>query len=205
MKKILVIFGILFVCSCSNENVNSVAPITPYSSFNPGSYWVYEWYVTDDVTGIKKLNGKTDSVFIEKDTVIDGDKYLIERGTFLGNKFKHLKIGVADHIIYEPGNDVVFSLNENFIHTDTTLIGDEILYVIYSSRVIGTQNISVPAGNFDVVDFKGRVEFFHPDFQLETRYCHSQYAANVGMVSRTTTFLSSPDVLSSELLRYHIE
>ncbi len=206
MKKALIIFGILFVCSCTEGIVDSAAPITPYSSFNSGSYWVYEWYITDDVSGIKKLYGKTDSVFIEKDTIIDGDIHFIERGTFLGNRnFKSIKRGVADHIIEKPNNHIVFSLNENFIRTDSTMIGDEILFIGYTSRQSGVQNISVPAGNFDVVDYKTRVEFQHPDFPIGTRYCHLQYAANVGQVLKSITFSSSPDVLTSELLRYHIE
>jgi hypothetical protein len=205
MRKMLFIFGVLLF-ACTEENANSVAPIAPYSSFNPGSYWIYEWYITDDVTGIKKLYGKTDSVFIEKDTVIDGNKYFIEKGTFLGNRnFKSIKRGVADHIIDKPNNDVVFSLNEDFIRTDTSMIGDEILYIGYTSRESGVQNISVPAGNFDVVNYKSRIEFKRPGFPIGTRYCYLQYAANVGQVLKSITFSSSPDVLTSELLRYHIE
>jgi len=76
LPTIIFVFLLLLTLSCSNEEVSPNKTIVTYMNLEIGNYWVYEWVEIDDLGAASPLNQR-DSVFIEKDTIIDGKTYSV--------------------------------------------------------------------------------------------------------------------------------
>lgn len=89
MKNILLLTVLsLAVIACKKKNKTPETPIETPAAYNytanPGSYWVYDWYQVDSL-GNETYTNLRDTVYVEKDTVINGNTYHKFTGTELGN------------------------------------------------------------------------------------------------------------------------
>ena len=50
-----------------------------------GSYWVYDWYEVDYLTGVSAPTDRRDSIWIAGDTIINGNQYHIQKGTWFSS------------------------------------------------------------------------------------------------------------------------
>ena len=69
------ILALIFSCK-KNSTDETSTPAPDFTRLKVWNYWVYEFYKVD-TNGVETDQGKTDTSFIEKDTLINGDKYFI--------------------------------------------------------------------------------------------------------------------------------
>ena len=215
----LFLFGLmaLFTLSCEkNDPITGIddpdLPSTPgYFPHTLGSFWVYQ-HVVIDPTGTEIVRAETDSVIISRDTLINGKLYYVFEGSnypFNGGKWGIIDIlrDSMGYVVNQHG-EVKLS-NSNFtdtLHVKTEIIRDEILYIASYRMEKQSLKYSVPAGDFDVINFKGTV---NSEKEVEgipnPRYLNTLYAEGVGNVLKTYFYFSSPDIFEKRLLRYTIQ
>ncbi|MEM8895261.1 MAG: hypothetical protein AAGC88_11835 [Bacteroidota bacterium] len=82
-----------------------------------GSYWVYDWYEVDYLTGVSTPTDRRDSIWIAGDTVIAGNEYLIKQGTwFTSTVFTSIQRDSSGYIVNQDG-----SLLWSYVNFDDTL------------------------------------------------------------------------------------
>lgn len=203
--------SLLLSCKKENSNLaNNTEKEFNYMPLQIGNYWVYKNYDIDSVGNETDLN-KIDSVIIKRDTIINTKQYFVLEGT--NYPFRNGKWGIIEIIrdsagcIIDHNGKVKFSPN-NFADTLAskidTLYGDTLDIQTYRMEKI-TNLVTVPAGEFSVLNFKGTVvtPLKNPGIQ-NPRYLNNLYANHVGRVLETYFFLSSPIISEKRLYKYHV-
>lgn len=154
MQKLLVIGFIIGLTACKKDIEKtftpSTAPSTTYSPMTTGSYWVYDWYVIDSA-GIATPYPATDSIYIVGDTIIGGNTFSIQAGTWYGisQSPKYFRDSIG-YLINETGR-IFFSANN---YTDTLYTwnsGDGTVTGYLKMNNIGAI-VTVPAGTFPTLN-----------------------------------------------------
>ncbi len=214
----LFLFGLMTLVIVSCENTDPAAGTDDpeqvikagYFPLTIGSSWVYQ-NVDIDPLGQEKVRVETDSVLISKDTLIDGKLYYVFEGSnypFNGGRWGILDIlrDSMGYIVNQYGV-VKFSFN-NFtdtLHVKKEVHEDEILFTLSYRMEKGNVSCSVPAGAFDVINFKGTlVSTREIEGIPNPRYLNTMYAEGVGNVLKTYFFFSSPVISEKRLISYNI-
>lgn len=187
------------VFPCESAANQSYIPMTV------GSFWVYQWYQVDSSGTELLLDGKIDSIFIEKDTLIGGAifKKIREANSFLSVpsviKFRRDSLGY----LIDPWHNIYFSTT-NFMDTLRIFHTNE-MKIIYQMKV-ATPPIITLAGAFDCLNFHGEITpFLNVDWEKQdvNRY----YSRGVGKVQENNFFFSSANLKQyhRRLMEYHIE
>lgn len=201
-------------CEKNESNTPPADPGLPLSSdyfpLTIGSFWIYQ-NVDIDLLGTEFVRAETDSIVISRDTLINDKTYLVFEGT--NYPFKGGKWGIIDILrdsagyIVNPKGDVKFSFI-NFrdtLHVKQEIIQEEVLYTLTYMMQHEEIPLSVPAGVFEVKNFKGTVVSEKEiDGIPNPRYLNTLYADGVGNVLRTYFFYSTPNISEKRLLSYHI-
>ncbi len=205
MKNLIPFFAILAIAtSCSNEQITPTNPIINLMNLKVGNYWVYDWYEIDITNGNTTNLKKRDSTIIEKDTVINGRTCFIEKGNYYGNKQMTRQI-IFDSInsIYTfPDKEVILTLDKTSIVAKNFGFKENPIAIGYYSLDDNRVSIQVPAGNFQSINFRGRIEPQQPDYLYGIRYNDNYYADNVGLTKIRTQFYSLPNDLEMRLAKY---
>ena len=187
------LLAILF-SSCSNDDngnqIDTPPVVETIGIFMPmavGNYWVYDVYKIDD-QGNEELRPNQDRIEVVGETIINNEiYYIVNDGVFgLYDKTSNLRDSLS-YIIDSDGLVRFSSTNFN-----------NILY----SYEAGSFNISfsmdeevrketVPAGEFDCLNYEGLVTDSNPTFMYPDRTLNNYYAKNVGLVKSTVFLLSS--------------
>ena len=193
----------------SNQNDTTLKP--DYFPMAIGNYWVYE-NVTIDSLGVT-LSDKIDSVIITKDTLIDNETfYIFEQTRTLSNGtiltgHKQFYRDSSGYIIDSSG--AIFFSDENFTNTlqiEEFITGSDTVYITTYKMEYVNEIVSVPAGDFEVLNFKGTVWVPDPNQGVPNpRYINDYFAPNVGKIFENTFFLSSNNYkIERRLLRYNV-
>lgn len=202
----------LFV-SCETKEDPELQPTenTIYFPLLIGNYWVYQHYDIDP-QGFESTRGVTDSVVIARDTLIGGHQYFILEGSnypYHGGSWVTLDV-VRDSSGYIVNKEGVIRFSQsNFtdiLASKTEVIGGDTLYTLNYQMDLVEMPYTVPAGDFDVLNYKGTVITYAPVQGVENpRYMNTLFSKGVGKVLETYFFLNSPRVSEKRLIRYHIE
>lgn len=214
MKYALILSAlVLVILSCKKDESQIVAPSTSQKQYLPmkiGNQWVYESYRLDTLGLDTYLY--SDTVRINRDTIIDSQTYAVFEGTY--GPF-HQQPGII-MIAKEKDGQIVNSLGDTiFSSTNFTSIlkevliesnpGDTIAYgffKMYDSQL----GISVPAGNFDCLDFLGTyTQFLGIPNIPNPRLVHNYYSEGVGKVKENYFYMSSPSVYEIRLVSYDLK
>jgi len=209
MRKLFV-FGFVLVLfpSCQKEK-----PVESKSSYAPlaiGNYWIYQNFNVDEA-GIETATSIVDSVTVTRDTVVNSQTYYVLEGT---NQPFNENRGVIDLLRDSSG----YLVNRNglirFAENDFTKElarkveiqnGDTLFTLVYQMEKQPLRAV-VPAGTFDVLNYRGTLNYPTTISGLNNpRYINIQYANNVGKVSETILFYSDPRTIEKRLVRYHIQ
>ncbi len=193
----------VIVSSCATNDVdpNKEETVSEYTNLKVGNFWVYDWYdVTPDGSATYYA---TDSLYIEKDTIIDGRVFYIKSGTFLGNRSRRniLYDSLQSSYIY-PNTTLYFSLDSEIEVKKSIGLDEDPLAIATYMLVDSVQLIDVPAGSFSCLNFKGRIEPLQEDYKHGIRYNDNFYAKDVGLVLMTTQLYSSPNNIEMRLVRF---
>lgn len=208
---------ILIITSCSKDENNSgttslVIPEAGYIPFYPGNYWVYEQYMIDTLGNETMLN-HYDSIAITGTTMVNGIQYLVFEGTWMsGPEFVDTIYMLRDSSGYyvDPSGWIHFT-DQNFTDTLNTYTGlnnhtGDTLYQSWYKMESQLQNINVPAGEFDALNYQGTIYTHNPNQGVQViRYKDRFYSNNVGMVLDTYFYLGSPNRMERRLKHYFID
>ena len=104
-----------FLISCEESTVSDsfvlpdeISEVSSYSLLKTGNYWVYQTYSCFDSTGTNCSPRSIDSVYISKDTIINGKKYYRIEGTSFGQYFKKYLRDSSDYLV-DDKNEKTFS------------------------------------------------------------------------------------------------
>ncbi len=204
----------LFVSCNKDENSDlfndPLSKTKEYFPLEVGNYWVYQTYLVDTLG--KETNLATiDSVVITRQEIYNGNSYYIFEGT---NSPLNKNFGFINALRDSSGyivdkNGLIRFTAINFI--DTLLSQEEIfendtLYTLTFKMEEISELVSVPAGKFEVLNFKGtliaRILFQNTK---KPRYINKFYAKGVGKILDSYYYLSHPSRSEKRLIRYHIE
>lgn len=206
-----------FLVSCEKNNPGTgnddpaQANTVDYFPLSIGNSWVYQ-NVDIDPLGQETVRPEKDSVIISRDTLINDKLYYVFEGTsypFNGRKWGVIDIvrDSAGYIVNQFG-EVEFSLL-NFtdtLHLEREMIQDEVLFTLSYRMENENASASVPAGVFDVVNYKGTVV---SEKEMEgipnPRYINNLYARGVGKVLKSYFYFHSSVISEKRLLSFTIK
>lgn len=215
MRKLFYLgFVVALFTSCDKEVSNPIIDPVDKPNYFPldvGNYWVYEHYDID-LLGNETKSGKTDSVIVSGVKVVNGNQYYVLEGT--SYPFNGGSWGIVDVLrdssgyVVNVNGQIKFSA-DNF--TDTLIskievINKDTLYILtYRMEKLNNQ-VVVPAGKFEALNFKGTLITSNPEQGVKNpRYLNNYFAVNVGKVLETYSYLSSPIISEKRLVRYKIK
>lgn len=207
------LLGLLF--SCKEKETEITQPYDPpiafdYLPMKTGNYWVYRHYNIDTLGNVFETN-QIDSVVITGDTSINGNRYFV----FQGTNYPYLTTwGIVDILRDSSGyivnKDGLIKFSEtNFtdiLASKTELHNGDTLYTLNYRMENPDTTITVPAGTFGVLNYKGTVysPLYGPEMP-NPRYLNTYFADNVGKILETYFFLSNPAYSEKRLIRYQAE
>ena len=204
---------IILFTSCEKDDsptINYSAEETDYLPLGIGNYWIYKHYDIDSL-GNETERDIIDSVIINRDTIINNNQYFILEGTnypFSGSAWgvKDILRDSSGYIVDEKGQ-IRFSV-DNFSDTLDSKVGvfnDDTLYTLTYQMEIVTNPVTIPAGEFEVLNFKGTITTPQQiPGTKNPRFLDNLYSNNVGKVLETYFYLHSPIISEKRLIRYHI-
>lgn len=213
MQKLLVfIVAVFFMFSCQkDENNDSQQPKANYWPLAIGNYWVYQHVVNFSDT--ETIYSKLDSIYINRDTTINGNRYFIIEGIyqpyFDGKKgIVHIVRDSSDCIVSSTGRVILAENNYNGVlynYPGIEPVSHDTLYYMSAKMEKVSSPVTVPAGTFEVINKKETL-FTTIDIPGidNPRYADNYYANNVGQIVKTFYYLSEARPMQKRLLRYHI-
>lgn len=208
---LLYLTALILTFGCSKKETPSpAAAIVPaqkeYSNAYPlaiGNYWIYRTHIFS--TEREQISTTTDSVWIEKDTIVNKKRCFIERSTAYW-PLKKILLDSAGSIVSEIVGikELIFSSNLK----DTLL--KQTPY--YRLNVDKDKEIQVLAGTFSTincillykVDKESGITHEHPLYNADFMIIEQLlYANNVGLVKDVSYYVGN--TIEKRLERYHVK
>jgi hypothetical protein len=209
-KLFLLIIATSILTSCQKDNSPKIQ--TNYLPLEIGNYWIYHYFEIDTL-GNETAMSMIDSVVISRDTIINHKKYYVFEGTnypFTYSGYWGIVDILRDSSGYIVNQKGIVQFAENDF-TDTiayyvSVYNDDTLFTIaYQMEEVGN-TLTVPAGTFKVLDYKGAVvTSINTPGIIYPRYTNIYYAEGVGRIMQTYFYLAGPKNYEKRLIRYHIQ
>jgi len=210
MKKTLFfaisILALIFF-SCEKKNSQETTSSIPdFVKLKVGNYWVYDFFKVDS-NGVATDQGKTDSSYIEKDTLINGDKYFIKNSHsyMFGSRRSILKDSSGYLLQRIPdGSSIILFARDNY--TDI-FISDTVdnLFLRKDMMTGKDSTVSVPAGTFITRSMCYVATPLDPAYPWGMRRVYYIYGKDTDQIKYTMCFWSDPGYYEARLVRYHVE
>lgn len=205
-KPALLVLALIAFSACKKEKTTmlSTTSTKDYYPMSVGSYWIYE-RTQIDTNGVETPTLQpNDSVYVSRDTVINGETYAVFVGAMWWSPMQESYMRDSAGYILSSSGSVLDLTNLygilDFQH-DSAHMWNVTTYVEHPS-----DPITVPAGTFSVLDRVRRVDFLDPNYYWDSsRYMHDYYAKGVGLVREIAFYYLASWCESRRLLRYHIE
>lgn len=203
---VIAILCSVVLASCKKEEpiISEPDPIPEYAALKVGNYWVYETYFTNK-DGKTVLTNDYDSAYIEKDTIINGQKFakkvvasqLFSSTSFWREENGKLINNLGDELPTEAG---VLGINTIKRGNDTIALQTSVLLPNETYE-------SVPAGVFKVRTIEHRYKIFDNGSQTRIRNAYTKYHPTKGDVSRTYFFMfpQNGEFYQQVLVRTNVE
>jgi len=215
-KLFLLTLTLGLLVSCEKEadpaldDYESPISVKGYLPLEIGNYWIYQHVHIDSLSN-EILSDRIDSIGVERDTLINGHQYFVLEGS--NYPFNGGQWGIIDMLrdsagyIVTPEGDIRFAI-ANFtdvLAKKTEVIQEDTLYSLTYKMETVDYALTVPAGTFEVLNFKGTA-FSYKDLSgiNNPRYLNNLYAPGVGKVLQTYFYFHSPVISEKRLIRYHI-
>jgi hypothetical protein len=200
------------------ENPTTPASVPNYSALKAGNYWIYERFEVDQTGNSTSLN-IIDSCYIEKDTMINGQRYfkyvqpqIVSNNPTLpspGYVFGYMCDSLSYIIPYPRYNFTPYSYLDTtyIIGADSQLSGADTLYTSLTKMTDKGVMFTTPAGTFKIVNEKSTFTFANNFLSCnqKRRYMNTRRAENVGIVFQDYQFLHGLcNHWDRRLIRYHV-
>ena len=208
MKRIafISIITALLFSSCKKDTSIPNQPDTPvtvtdYFPLQIGSYWLYETYRADSSLQFVDDN-ITDSVWIDRDSVLNGNTYKIFRSSRWPIQ---LFRDSADYIVNELGQKLFTIKNtSDYLVNQYQPMTDS---AFYNTAVVKQSDslCVVPAGGFQAKYVVGTVTARKPSpTSMTKRNYYFAFAKHVGMVFRRILYAADAIYLEERLVRHYV-
>jgi hypothetical protein len=216
MKNLIIVSVLLLIfCACKKEENKTESPtVIPKSVYTPldsGNYWIYQ-QSNIDTDNVETINQNIDSVVVSKDTLINGKQYFVfedfvlQPGGIVSSVSREFLRDSSGYLVSETGR--IYFYEDDFsdtLHFETFVVSGDTLYQIAYKMEKVTVAVTVPAGSFNVLDFKGTLWTWHlVNGVTNPRYTHTYYHDGVGKVMSEQWYVSSPVRFVKKLLRYSL-
>lgn len=215
MRKLFFLgFIILLFATCKKDELNKFDEPNVQTNYFPleiGNYWVYKHFRID-TNGVETELEMTDSIVVSRDTSINNKKYFVLEG--IDYPFSSSNWGIVSILRDSSGylvseNGTILFTDRNFTDTlisRTQLIGGDTFYVLSYKMERVFNPISVPAGTFNVLNYKGTFYMPNPESGVDnTRYMNTFHANNVGKILQTYFYSSATFYFEKRLVNYHVK
>ncbi len=199
----------LFSCKKEDDEIKPTPINNSYTKLEVGNYWIYENFEIDS-NGTETPLNTFDSSYVEKDTLINGNKYAVLVLPDIIQPRKFLRDSL--HYIVDSMGIIRFSsqkFNSELMPTHYKIIkaGD----TLFSRRIYMTNKdslVSVPAGDFltynYLIDIKYGNSIYAKDYL--DRKINQLYAKNIGIIYNTKiSFASAKKYTIQKLVRYKVQ
>jgi hypothetical protein len=209
MRKLFVLglaMAPLFACQKSpGPEISSESIYTPMEI---GKYWIYGHYQID-ANGHAIPQFRTDSVIITGDTLINGSKYYVFEGTnYPWNSSQWNSIAMlkdSSGYLVDVNGNIKFA-EDNFFEilaSKTEIQSGDTLYTLTYKMEVMYRMITVPAGSFEALNYKGTVTMPQDQPGIQNpRYINTLYAKETGKILETYFFLNDARINEKRLLRH---
>ena len=209
MRKLFV-FGlsVVLLSACQKNEDPALISESSYTPMKTGNYWVYAHYQIDP-NGHAIPQSRTDSVIITGDTLINGLVYYKFEGTsypWSGGQWRLIALlrDSSGYLVDARGTIKFAARNFNdVLASKTEIVEGDTLYTLQyrMEKVDGT--VSVPAGDFEVLNYRGTVRMpeDRPDIP-NPRYMNTYYAKGTGKILETYFFLNDSRINEKRLIRF---
>lgn len=197
--------------SCKKEETNqpdnntSQQSTTNFMPLSVGNYWVYDWYKVDS-NGVESYYNERDSLYISKDTIINGNTYYKQEGTFSGMYETAQFLRDSNDYLVNSDGEILFSATNftDILNTDTF---EYYCYIDYQMAHKDSL-VTVPAGTFTTYNCMGTIYNLDSAYQAQwgTQYMHNIYADSIGLVLEQTHYYNMPyNKLQKRLVKYYLQ
>jgi hypothetical protein len=200
-NSILALLSVLALLSaCKKDDTSAV--YDNYGNLEPGNYWLYDRYYLDSGSVLTLVPNVTDSNYVEKDTMINGNtfhKLMVAGVSTTGNSYTPHFLRDSLHYLVDWQGTIQFS-SENFTDTLATLFQilefntpDTLAFVTMRMADDGF-SVTTAAGTFNTKNYRQTYHMW-PNYQKfgTERYQNRRYAKDVGVVEETVGFFIGSD------------
>jgi hypothetical protein len=203
---LLCAMAIVLFMACQKENPRTLIVKTEsYLPLKVGNYWIYnESTVSDDGIEILTTNN-FDSVFIERDTLFNGQLYY-KMASVQNNLYHSRFIRDSLHYIVDDKGRKLFS-SENFIDTlyNARNNGFELFLKDRFFKMVKEDNVKSTIGVYNCLNYQMSNVLLTPFEGQTARYCNNYYAKNIGIIRKTSAYLFSKSYIREDLIRYKVQ
>ncbi len=211
MKNLMILITLLvLLSSCRKIGQNPVAPdssndkVANYYPLTVGNYWIYEIYHGDSASALKDQN-EIDSIYVEKDSLINGIIFKVVKSTLFG-QIKLIRDS-SDYIVSSDGQKI-FSINPAISILSKQYLPEYDSSYILVWKMKKTDSVfSCPNGQYLSKYVIGTLTQIKPNDikNNKVRTIFSAYSKGIGLVGRRATFVIGGSFLEWRLIRYKIK
>jgi hypothetical protein len=224
MKKQFVLYYIVTAMlftfnSCKTENEPVIETQEVYLPMSVGNYWIYQHYKIDSLGNETPLRNAFDSLYIVKDSVINGERYYAFENSGYFGKLQGLFRDSCGYLIKSTG-EIYFSatnftdtIDYDYVYKKEYSPNRLLLYLLKTKMNPVKQTVSTPSGNYYTLMSNGFLTFYYYDelgnvTDTINASLNTYFAPNIGMVIDTYRYYlgAKQDKIKIErrLLRFKI-
>ena len=217
LKNLLLFSGLAllaFSCTKDDDDTGQPAPVTApnYSQLKVGNYWIYQRFQIDNGT-VTPLN-VYDSVYVEKDSVINGNRYYFLNYPSIYHGYTESRwVRDSLHYVVTSTGGVDFSsedfTNEFNHYYQIINAGADTVYWTVDQMTDQNLAVATPAGNFVTSNMRTKIVSYTYNDSAIVRYEHRRFAKNVGIVLENLPEyllnLQNGRWKERRLVRYHVQ
>ena len=205
MKRLFVFLSmILLFTYCKSDIVeptSSQEKVTDYFPSSVGNYWIYKVYWADSTLNFVDHN-EIDSMFVQKDSVVNGNLYKVVKSSFLNETV--LMRDSLNYLVTHSGKKLLtLNKSDEILSQESYTLNELTIILSFKMKNIDSTCI-VPSGNYLCKYVIGLQKSSSSKSNYKERKVFYAYSKGLGRISRRLTFLISNEYLEERLLRYNI-
>jgi hypothetical protein len=196
----------ILTLSCNKTSNGTFSGIKPdYYMLKVGNYWIYQNY-TADSNGVPTAGKLFDSAHIEKDTIINGNKYYkLWQNPYLlwGSQIPEYLRDSSGYLVNNSG----YRMCSDDDFTDTLGIDTNNMQLFkgYVKMTGKDSVVTVPAGSFQSITYRMKVVPTRPNDPHPVRYIYDVYGKNIGKIKSHNFYYNGGQQIETRLVRYKVQ
>ncbi len=205
MKRSFVFLSmILLFTYCKSDIVeptSSQEQVTDYFPLSVGNYWVYKVYSADSTLNFVD-NNQIDSMYVQKDSVVNGNVYKVVKSSFFNETV--LMRDSLNYLVTHSGKKLLTLNKSDEILSQVSYPLNELTIILSFKMKNIDSTCIVPSGNYLCKYVIGLQKSSQSNSNYKERKVFYAYSKGLGRVSRRLTFLVSNAYFEERLVRYKI-